>query len=591
MIKDHMQSQLKLENKLIAKAFGFFDANPLKAAALTGLILAFCHPFVWPGSGGPPHFPVLGAMVAWVALIPLLRAVTVERKRRTLIAMAYLSFGLQLAISVYWLDVPINRFGGLPHIVSFIAIIAIACITGTYLALGFVGARFVSLRLGWSMRWTLPFFWLSTDYIRGAWIYGYPFSGFPWAHLSATQVEHPLTRQLAAIAGIEGIGLWLFALNAALLGLLETMPKRDHLLDMKALRRPAVAVLALLVPALVWGAAWQHRVAKEMASARQITMGIVQGNLSQDIKNQLNNRKAYMLKVQSTLTTELAKQKPDIIMWSEVTYPGLLERDNPDVRAKALGYNEQAPAPPVTLLGASVYWLQPEGACSNNEDCRRGATCRDGRCVGYSMHNSMLALDPKMKMLGRADKHNLVPFGEYVPGESLLGLLGIRQLVPIAGRMKPAENIAPVETPVAKIGGLICYEGVFPEIPLKLRLAGAELLVNPTNDTWYGRTSGPWQHLAFYRFRAIETGLSVARAANSGISGWFDPAGKSYDLSELDKVSAKISKIPLPVIDTPWVVTRGLPGLLILLVAPGLLIFAGLKRRKNVSAAAQGEAV
>ena len=137
----------------------------------------------------------------------------VQRKRR-LVAMAYLSFGLNLAISVYWLDVPISRFGGLPHIVSLLAIITIALITGTYLAVGFVAARWVANLWSWPMRWVLPFFWLSTDYVRGAWIHGYPFSGFPWAHLSATQVEHPLTRQLAAIAGIDGIGLWLFALNA-----------------------------------------------------------------------------------------------------------------------------------------------------------------------------------------------------------------------------------------------------------------------------------------------------------------------------------------------------------------------------------------
>ena len=566
---------------MIERFLAWCDAHPLKAAALTGLVLAFCHPFVWPGSGGPAILPVLGASVAWVALVPLLRAVESVHRRRTLIAMAYLSFGLQLAISVYWLDVPINRFGGMPHIVSLLAIIAIALITGFYLAVGFVAARFTARILDWPMRWVLPFFWLSTDFVRGAWIHGYPFSGFPWAHLSATQVEHPLTRQLAAIAGIEGIGLWLFALNAAVLTLLES----------KARRRPAIAVASLLIPALVWGLAWQHRVANEVAGARTIRMGIVQGNLSQDIKNQLNNRKRYMLDIQSRLTKKLAKEKPDIIMWSEVTYPNMLKRDEPQISASRLGYQKDAPPPPVSLVGASVYWLSPEGACQSTDQCRRGATCRDGQCIGYSLHNSMLALDSKMKLLGRADKHNLVPFGEYVPGESLLGLLGIRQLVPVAGRMRPAEKVAPVKTPVATIGGLICYEGVFPEIPLKLRLAGADLLVNPTNDTWYGRTSGPWQHLAFYRFRAIETGLSVARSANSGISGWFDPSGQAYDLTELDVEAASVSTIPLPVIDTPWVVTRGVPGLLILLIAPGLLIFAGLRRRPHASAESQGEAV
>ena len=81
-------------------------------------VLAGCHPFVVPGSGGPPHLPLLGATVAWVALIPLLRTIDSVERKRDLIAVAYLSFGLQLAVSVYWLDVPISRFGGLPHIVA-----------------------------------------------------------------------------------------------------------------------------------------------------------------------------------------------------------------------------------------------------------------------------------------------------------------------------------------------------------------------------------------------------------------------------------------------------------------------------------------
>ena len=564
---------------MIGDALKWCDAHPYKAAVLTGIVLAFCHPFVVPGSGGPPHLPLLGATVAWVALIPLLRTIDSVERKRDLIAVAYLSFGLQLAVSVYWLDVPISRFGGLPHIVAVLAIVAIALITGAYVAVGFLAARWTASRLGWSMRWVLPFFWLSTDFIRGAWIYGYPLSGFPWAHLSATQVEHPLTRQLAAIAGIDGIGLWLFAVNAAILSWLEASSKR----------RATLGVAALVVPALVWGVAWTLRVEREVQEAKRLSVGIVQGNLSQDIKNQVGNRQAYMLKIQRRLTDQLARQNPDVILWSEVTYPSLVKRDEPNLTARDLGYSAKAPAPPVSLIGASVYWMTEENACSSDADCALGARCRQQRCLGYNLHNSLLALDHNIQLLGRSDKHNLVPFGEYVPGEGILGLLGIRQLVPVAGRMRPAEQVAPVKTPVATIGGLICYEGVFPEIPLRLRLSGANLLVNPTNDTWYGRTSGPWQHLAFYRFRAVETGLSVVRSANSGISGWFDPAGREHDLTELDTERAFVAQVPVAVIETPWVVTRGVPGLVILWLAPALLVFAALRRRRNDEKVDAGE--
>jgi apolipoprotein N-acyltransferase len=558
---------------MTSRFFGWCDEHPRKAAALSGLILAFCHPFVLPGSAGPPVMPWLGAIVAWVALVPLLRAIGSARSKRDLLVMAYLSFGLQLGLSVYWLDVPINRFGGLPHIVSVLAIIAIALITGAYFVIGFIAARFTADALGWRLRYVLPWFWLSADYVRGAWIYGYPLSGFPWAHLSATQVEHPLIRQLAAIGGIDFIGLWLFGINLTILAILEA-PRT---------RRPLLGLAALLLPALIWGAVWRQVVHTKTAAARTIRLGIIQGNLSQDIKNQLNNRNHYMLDIQRRLSAKLAAEKPDLILWSEVTYPVALARDNPRLRAADLGYTEEAPAPAVSLVGATVFWQEVQGVCTQSSDCARGSSCRDGRCQGYAIHNSMLAFDAQMGLLGRTDKHHLVPFGEYVPGLVVMDALGIRQLVPVAGRMRPAATIAPVRTPVAVIGGLICYEGVFPGIPLRLRRAGAELLVNPTNDTWYGRTSGPWQHLAFYRFRAVEAGLSVARAANSGISGWFDPRGDSHDLTDLDVEAAFVSTVPLPVIDTPWVLSAGALRPLILLTAPALFIFAGLRRRRGVS--------
>ena len=172
-----------------------------------------------------------------------------------------------------------------------------------------------------------------------------------------------------------------------------------------------------------------------------------------------------------------------------------------------------------------------------------------------------------------------MPFGEYVPGREILSLFGIDKLVPVAGRMRPAERLMPIETPLGKIGGLICYEGVFPVASLRLVEQGATLLVNPTNDTWYGATSGPWQHLEFYRMRALETGRPIIRVANSGISGWFDPLGRAYDLTTLDEEVASIVQVNRATVETPYVRLGGAPSWLILAVAPILLLFAWLRRR------------
>jgi apolipoprotein N-acyltransferase len=557
---------------MIARWLAAWDARPVRAAALSGVVLAFCHPFVMPGSGGPAHAPILGSVIAWVALVPFLRAVEAIRSKKQMAAAVYACFGLQLALSVYWLDVPINRYGGLPHAVAFGAIVTIALITGAYLVITLCLARWTAARLGVSLRLLVPFFWLLGDHIRGAWIYGYPASGFPWAHLSATQVENPLTRQIAAIGGIELTALWVFAVNLAVLRLLEYRAAG------RALFPAGRALVALIVPTLIWGVVWQRAAANSGEGSGTWRVGIVQGNLSQDIKNQINNRARYMLGIQRRLTAELSLKEPDILLWSEVTFPYALDRNNPQVSARALGLPEGGPVPALSLIGATVAWEEKGEVCGADAECGVGDRCHLGRCSGYRIHNSMLALDASMKLLGRTDKHNLVPFGEYVPGATLLNALGIGQLVPIAGRMRPAEKVAPIDTPVGKIGGLICYEGVFPAIPLTLARAGADLLVNPTNDTWYGRTSGPWQHLAFYRFRAVETGLPVVRSANSGISGWFDPSGGDHDLTALDEEAAVVVEVPRAKIRTPWVVLNGAPGWLILAIGPLLLVGATVRR-------------
>lgn len=544
--------------------------HPYKASALSGVILAFCHPFVVPGSGGPPHLPLLGALFALLAFVPYLAALEALERRRQIVIATYLCFGLQLGISVYWLDVAISRYGGLPHAVSFLAITAIALITGAYLCVTVLIGCWTAARLNRSRALLLPFFWLVGDALRGAWVYGYPFSGFPWAHVSATQSENPWLRPLVSLGGIELLALWVFAFNILLLRALSGDLNRRRVLSL-------LAVL-VFVPA-TWSFAWHHRVERALADGGEIKVGLIQGNLSQDLKNDLRNRSKYMLEVQRRLSSDLAKQKPDVIIWSEVTFPFALSKSSPQLGQRQLGYGPGAPPPALSLVGAMVGWTEEEASCQTKADCQRGDSCLKGRCQRYLVHNSLVALDQQLRLLGRADKHHLVPFGEYVPGKAFLSLIGIDKLVPVAGRMRPADAIEPIDTPFGKIGGLICYEGVFPEASLALVRRGAELLVNPTNDTWYGATSGPWQHLEFYRLRALETGRPVIRVANSGISGWFDPLGREYGLTKLDEEAAALVTVNRATVTTPYVTLAGLPSWLILLVAPVLAILALLRPR------------
>ncbi len=126
--------------------------------------------------------------------------------------------------------------------------------------------------------------------------------------------------------------------------------------------------------------------------------------------------------------------------------------------------------------------------------------------------------------IGVYSKVHLVPFGEYTPLVSYLPFL--EKLTAAGGDFVPGDGHGPIKTDIGNIGILICYEGAFPYITIETVRKGAQVLVNLTNDAWYDRTSAPFQHFAFYIFRAIETDRYLLRAANTGISAIIDPKGR-----------------------------------------------------------------
>jgi apolipoprotein N-acyltransferase len=141
---------------------------------------------------------------------------------------------------------------------------------------------------------------------------------------------------------------------------------------------------------------------------------------------------------------------------------------------------------------------------------------------GYQYFNSAYLLSPSGAEVGRSDKKHLVPFGEYVPFGKLLGF--IEKLVVGVGDFSPGE-IRPLPLNGHSLGVLICYEAIFPKLARDYVRQGSDLLVNLTNDAWFGRSSAPYQLLAMTRFRAIENRIWIARAANTGISALISPAG------------------------------------------------------------------
>jgi len=194
-----------------------------------------------------------------------------------------------------------------------------------------------------------------------------------------------------------------------------------------------------------------------------------------------------------SLSSEVA-EAVDIIIWPEAAIPFFLER--------APGWNQ---------------WLNTQIQGWETPLLYGGLKLTGQR----SAQNGLFAHDPDLSEQGFAGKHHLVPFGEYVPA----WIPFLHTLVPEIADFKPADDAGVVQARGISYGALICYESLFPEEARSRVLAGAEVLVNVTNDAWYGRTPAAWQHFQAARMRAVETGRYVLRAANTGVTAIIQPNG------------------------------------------------------------------
>ena len=250
------------------------------------------------------------------------------------------------------------------------------------------------------------------------------------------------------------------------------------------------AVLCLLAACLVFGI---HRLREPITAS--MGTSLIQGNIRQDIKFD-EAYKEHIIRTYSTLTSAWSRPS-DLVIWPETAMPFVFLEDRASAAIRAL---------PAALSNHLLL----------------GTISRDGRGRYY---NTAYVIGKEGEISGSYSKNHLVPFGEYTP---LAAYFPFLQDISVAtGDFRPGPTHDPVATGRGKIGILICYEGIFPSITRDTVRRGAEVLVNITNDAWFGRTSAPYQHFACYVFRAVETDRFLLRAANTGISAIIDPRGRT----------------------------------------------------------------
>ncbi len=460
-------------------------------------------------------FPDAGfSWLAWFGIVPLLLAIH-NLSWRKAFGLGFLAGMVHFLTLVYWIAYTMRTYGYLPWPVG----ISILALLAACLALFPAGFAALVSRLRphpLLALFLVPVIWVALEYLRSFFL-----SGFPWELLGYSQYRELHLVQISDIFGVYGVSGLLVVANASLFILLLGLLKRDW--NGVPITR-GIAATALALGVLLNGLSWfygAHRIReidRTSAAAPAIRAAFVQGNIEQALKWDPAFQSATV-DTYLRLSRTVMDQRPDLVVWPETALPFhfgyealLTERVREGVRQSATYF----------LVGSPSFEKGP------------------GRVDFY---NSAYLLDPRGGVVGKYNKAHLVPFGEYVPLKRWLPFLG--KLVEQVGDFSRGAIGETITWKHGRLGVLICYEGIFANIARTMARNGANLLINITNDAWYGRTSAPYQHFSMIVLRAIENRRTLIRAANTGISGFVDPAGRILEKTALFTEAAGVRQVPL----------------------------------------------
>ncbi|HSL20948.1 MAG TPA: apolipoprotein N-acyltransferase [Vicinamibacterales bacterium] len=449
-------------------------------------------------------FPKYGhPAFGWIALAPLL-VVAWDCGRRRLARRAFLLGWIAgvayFAGSLYWLVRVMTVYGGLNGAVA----VLVAALLMAYLALfpaistwaiafacGAHGARGLMLA---------PAAWVTGELGRT-----YVWSGFPWVLLGYSQVTVLPIAQSASLVGVYGLSM-LLAYTAAAAAYALVGARRRFV--------PAIVAVLLVAVLAIWGAA---RVG-DAALTREgtpIRVAVVQGNISQDEKWDPALRDAIMKRYVDLSRSALAADA-QFVLWPESSLPFYFEQEPPG-------------AEPIRRLAREGRAAFLVGSDQVEQVRLVPGARRDAPRERY--YNAAFLVLPDGRTGGVYRKMHLVPFGEYVPLKDLLFF--VAPLVEAVSDFSPGDTPALLSVAGHRSSTAICYEVVYPRLIAGFVDRGSELLTTITNDAWFGESSAAYQHFDQAAMRAIEQGRYLARAANTGISGFVDPYGRVLDRTEL----------------------------------------------------------
>ncbi|MEE9912561.1 MAG: apolipoprotein N-acyltransferase [Deltaproteobacteria bacterium] len=454
-------------------------------------------------------FPKFGlGFIAWIAFVPLFMALRNVISLWKALLLGWIA-GMTACVGIlYWIAYVVVNYGHLPMYLGVTLMLLLACYLSLYYAL--FAAGIVYLRRRFPLYVVAPVLWICLEYGKS-----YLFTGFPWENLGYSQFNNIIFIQIADVAGVFGLSFLIILLNVTFFEIMKERSKKSF----------ALAATVFLLWSGVYGyGIWRiNQIDKALKGSPVMAVSLIQGNIDQSIKWNKNFQKET-IRIYEELSLRPPSAEGRLIVWPETAVPFNFQEQN-DLYDQITELSIKSRS--WLIFGSMSY----EKTGHENTD----------------YFNSAYLLSPQGNVQGKYDKVHLVPYGEYVPMRKLFPF--VSSLAAGISDFAEGKGFYPLTMGDRKIGVLICYEAILPEAARMYKNKAAELLVNITNDAWFGTTSAPYQHLSMAVFRAIETRLYLVRAANTGISTIVDPTGKILVQTEIfkkDRIDGNIKFIALP---------------------------------------------
>jgi apolipoprotein N-acyltransferase len=446
------------------------------------------------------NVPLLG----WVAVAGLIYCSLGGGLRRA--ALCGLLFGLTYyTLTLPWIYTVLREYGPVPGWQAALLLLLLALAASVFCAAFSSLLAWVSRRSERPALLAAPFLWVALEYLRTH----LPAIGFPWNLLGYTASGNLPLLQLTSLTGIYGLSLLVAGYNSLLVWFLLSLRRAKG-------RSPAMLAFPAATVVLLGVAFLGESLIPEAQPTR--VAHLVQTNLPQSMNYAPDWDAVHAgdMEELERMTAAAGQAQPGLLIWPEVPAPFSLQQANFALRAAQMARESQSQF----LLGV-VHWKSLGGE--------------------LQPFNSVAMLDPAGRETFVYDKIHLVPFSEYIPGREWLWFAS--DLTALVGDFSKGANFSVGQLPGGRFSVVICYEAIFPDLVRRFVGNGAELLINVSNDGWFGRSSALAQHLAMARVRAAENRRWLLRDTNTGHTVSVDPYGR---------IVARLEPFQRGVLDAPY---------------------------------------